>query len=247
MKRANFQQLVKSWSELEEASIPLEPLENRVGTGAPGAAITIRPGRNRWLAEIRELKNERFAFIVPIFIRRNLPGKTIIRDAWIGTSWPDGCIEALEDSAHDHNHPGYYEFPYDTERFPREKVINHRLPCTLARGEIREGLFLAVGSRPPENVKNHDEIEITFHITDQWDGDHVAKIEMRINRRPIRVAPLRASTRSGLLSRRDKLTAPRSMVAPPFEPVEDFGDASTEEQRQALEEVNRAHRENNRP
>jgi hypothetical protein len=247
MRTQNFQQLVTSWTELEQAGIPLEPLENRVGTRESGAALTIRPGRNCWRAEIRELKYDRFAFIVPIFIRRNVPGKTIIRDLWIGTSWLDGCIEALEDSAYDVKHPGYYQFPYETERFPRETVVNHRIPCTLARGEIREGLFLAVGSRPPDTFKDHDKLEIVFHVTDQWDRDHMAKIEMRMNRRPIRVAPLRASTRGGLLSRRDKLTAPRSMVAAPFEPVEDFRDESTEEQRHALEEVNRAHRENTRP
>ena len=208
--------LVEQWGALEAVGIPLEPLENRVGLDArnSGTGLTIRLGRDRWRSEIREVKNGRFAFIVPVFIRRDRPGKTIIRDAWIGTPWPDTCIEALEDPAHEGKHPGYYNFlPYDTERFMREEVLNHRVKCVLARGGIREGLFLAVGSRPPDAFKDRTKIQVTFGVLDQWDCEHTAKLEMRMNRRPVHVAPILPNKRSRL-ARRDELTETDSLVAP---------------------------------
>jgi hypothetical protein len=87
----DFGALMRQWSELEAAGIPLEPLENRVGidTRASGAGLTIRVGRDRSHGEIRELKNGSFAYILPVFVRRNLPGKTIIRDSWIEPPWPE--------------------------------------------------------------------------------------------------------------------------------------------------------------
>jgi hypothetical protein len=88
MANRDVRQLVKDWFDLEAAGVPLEPLENRVGFGSrnSGTGLTVRAGRDRWRGEIRELKNGQFAFIVPVFIRRDRPGKTIILDAWIGTS-----------------------------------------------------------------------------------------------------------------------------------------------------------------
>ncbi|MFZ0522622.1 MAG: hypothetical protein WAN14_17540 [Candidatus Acidiferrales bacterium] len=111
MANRDFAKLVRQWGELDAAGIPLEPPENRVGLDArnSGTGLTIRLGRPRWRSEIRELKNGQFGFIVPVFIRRDRPGKTIILDAWIGTSWPDASIEWLDDPRHEEKHPGYYK------------------------------------------------------------------------------------------------------------------------------------------
>ena len=236
-------ELVKDWNDLEAAGVPLEPLENRIGIDArnSGAGLTVRAGRNRWRSEIRELKNGIFAFILPVFIRRDHPGKTIIRDAWIGTPWPDTCIEALEDPAHQGKHPEYYNFlPYDTERFVREEVLNHRVKCVLARGDIREGLFLAIGSRPPDAFKDRTKIQVTFGVLDQWDCEHTAKLEMRMNRGPVHVAPILPNKRSRLLARRDELTETGSLVAP-REPTGEGRKEVTEAHGGGHEEVDRVH------
>ena len=243
MANQDISKLVNEWSELDAAGIPLEPLENRVGLDArnSGSGLTIRPGRPRWRSEIRELKSGQLAFILPVFIRRDRPGKTIIRDAWIGTPWPDECIEALEDPAREGKHPGYYNFlPYDTERFVREKVLNHRVKCVLARGDIREGLFLAVGSRPPDTFKNHDKIQVTFGILDQWDFEHTVKLEMRMIWGPIQVAAILTNKRSRLLARRDELTETGSLVAP-REPTGKGCEEVTEAHGGGHEEVDRVH------
>jgi hypothetical protein len=143
MTKQDIRKLTRDWSELEAAGIPLESLEHRVGIGArnSGSGLTLRRGRPGWRSEIRELQGGRFGFIVPVFVRRDHPGRTIILDAQVGTSWPDTSIELLEDPAFEEKHPGYYNLPGDSERFPREEVVNHRIiNNTLSRADIRAGL-----------------------------------------------------------------------------------------------------------
>jgi len=192
---------MNQWHALETAGIPLEPLEDRVGVDArsSGSGLTIRRGRDAWRSEIRELKHGRFAYILPIFIRRDHPGKTIIRDSWIEPPWLDTNVEWLEDPRDEGRHPAYYNFPGDTERFAREKVVNHRINCVLSRGNICEGLLLGVGLRPPEAFKNHQQIEITFGILDQWDCEPFAKLQMRMNRLPTRAKQINRSARGAMV------------------------------------------------
>lgn len=143
MTKQDIRKLTRDWSELEAAGIPLESLEHRVGIGArnSGSGLTLRRGRPGWRSEIRELQGGRFGFLVPVFVRRDHPEKTIILDAWVGTSWPDTSIELVEDPAFEEKHPGYYNLPGDSERFPREEVVNHRIiNNSLSRGDIRAGL-----------------------------------------------------------------------------------------------------------
>ena len=217
MKNHDVPRLVTDWNALEAAGVPLEPLENRVGIDMrkSGTGLTIRAGRDRWRSEIRELKNGRFAFILPVFIRRDRPGKTIICDAWIGTSWPDTSIEWLDDPVQEETHPGYFNLPGDTERFLREEVLNYRLiNRTLSRGAIRSGLLLAVGSRPPAIYKDNDLVSITLTVVDQWDCEQKVALQMKMNRRPARAEAIHTSARSPLLSRQDVIVPTRPYVAP---------------------------------
>lgn len=206
MANRDVPQLVTDWNILQAAGVPLEALECRVGIDAEnsGKVLTVRAGRDRWRCEIRELKNGQFAFIVPLFIRRNRPGKTIIMDAWIGPSWPDTSIELLEDPRFEDKHPGYYNLPGDSERFFRDEVLNHRIiNSTLSRGDIRAGLLLAVGSRPPDLYKHHDVVAITVAVVDQWDAEHKVTLKARMYRRSAQTKVVTESTRGPLLSRRD--------------------------------------------
>ena len=210
----DFEALARQWSELEAAGISLEPLENRIGVDArsSGSGLTIRRGRDIWGSEIRELQDGVFAYILPIFIRRDRPGKTIIRDSWIEAPWLGATIEFLEDPRIERKHPEWYNFPRETERYWREKVVNHRINRVLSCGNICEGLVLGLGPNPPEDYKNHQQVEVTFGILDQWDNEPSAKLKMRVNRRPARVKA--RSTRGPLLSRRDVIVPERSLVAP---------------------------------
>jgi hypothetical protein len=214
--------LAQQWRDLEAAGIPLAPLENRVGVDARtlGSGLTIRRGRDAWRSEIRELKNGRFAYILPVFIRRDRPGKTIMRDSWIDAPWPGASIELLEDPKDDGQHPSYYSFPGDSEHFAREKVLNHRVNCVLSCGDIREGLILAIGLRPPDDYKNHQQIEMTFGILDQWDCEPLTKLQMRLNRLATHAKAVTKSARGPLFSRRDVIAPARSLVTLP-EPTEE--------------------------
>jgi hypothetical protein len=217
MANRDVSQLVTEWNVLEAAGVPLEPLNCRVGIDAKNlrTVLTVRAGRDRWRCEIRELNNGQFAFIVPVFIRRNRPGKTIIVDAWIGTSWPDTSIELLEDPAFEEKHPGYYNLPGDSERFFREEVVNHRIiNNTLCRGNICAGLLLAAGLRPPDLYKHRDVVPITLAVVDQWDEVRKVTLQARMNRRPARATAVTGSTRGPLLSRRDVMVSSRPYVAP---------------------------------
>jgi hypothetical protein len=210
----DIRRLAQHWTDLEAASIPLEPPEYRVGLDVRNldAALTITPGRDHWRSEIRELKNGRFAYIVPVFIRRDRPGKTIMREVWIAAPWPD-FIELLADPK-EGPQPAYYSFSDDAESFPRKDVLNHRMHCVLARGDIREGLILGLGLCPPDEFKDEKKVQVTLGILDQWDEELTVKLEMKIRRLPPRAKPVITSTRGPLLSRRDILASSPPLVAP---------------------------------
>jgi hypothetical protein len=247
MANRDFPQLEADWNVLDAAGIPLEPLECRVGIDAKNSrrVLTLRAGRDLWRCEIRELKNGQFAFIAPIFTRRNRPGKTIILDAWIGTSWPDTSIELLEDPAFEEKHPGYYNLPGDTERFLREEVVNHRIiNTTLTRGGICAGLLLAVGSRPPDHYKNHDKVPISITVVDQWDVPRSVTLQARMNRRPARVAAVTRSTRGPLLSHRDVIVPDRGYATPRDSSAES-PEKQAEEYRSIIEDIARFRSEHN--
>jgi hypothetical protein len=214
MPNHDVHQVMQNWIDLEAASIPLEPPEYRIGFDArnSGAELTITPGRDHWRAEIRELKSGRLAYILPIFVRRDRSGKTIVRDAWIAAPWPDS-IELLGDPKAGAK-AAYYAFPDDAEQFSREEVLNHRLNRVLARGDILEGLLLGLGSCPPDGFKDQNKVQVMFGILDQWDDEPTAKLEMKIRRLPPRAKPVITSTRGPLLSRRDTLPSSPPLVAP---------------------------------
>jgi len=219
MARHDFRQLVKEWDELEAAGIPLEPLEYRKGGDKRNseAMLTIRVGRPSGRSRIVELKNNRFAYTLPIFIRRNVPGKTVIRGCWLEPPWCDTNVELLEDSKEEGKHPRWYVFPGDTERFARDEVVNHRMNCILAQGDIREGLLLWLGAPPPETYKHQTEVAVTFGILDQWDVDHTRKLAMCLHRRPAQrsAEAISKPARGHLLSKRDVIIADKRPLRVP--------------------------------
>jgi hypothetical protein len=197
--------IARRWHELEAAGIPLEPLEYRVGidSSRAGRGLTIRGGYGNWKSEIRELKDGRFGYILPLFIRRDCPGKTIIRDIWIATPWPAGIIDLLEDPRDEGKHPRWYTLPGDTHRFFRESVLNHRFCRVLTPGSFCNGVLLGLGYRPPDVYKNHQLIEVTLGILDQWDNEIIRKFSMRLSWLAARPKQLLHGGRGPLLSRRD--------------------------------------------
>jgi hypothetical protein len=241
MANSDIAALARDWSELEAAGIPLEPLEDRVGldTRKRGAGLTIRAGADRWRSEIRELKDGRFGYIMPVFVRRDHPGKTVILDCWISPPWLDTNV-ALVDDPVEGTHPGYYNLPHETERFVREHVLNHRMNCTLSRGEIRDGFLLAVGIRPPEAYANNQLVEVTFGVLDQWDVEHSAKVQMRMHRLPARHKEIYKSARGPLFSRRDVIPDTPSWRLSPAPPKRSLKEEK-EAYRQICEAMERVH------
>ena len=124
--------LAQQWRDLIASGIPLEPPEYRVGIDArsSGGALTIRSGCDAWRSEIRELKNRSFALIVSVFIRRDLPGKTHIREFGIELPWAAG-VDLLEPPTDVRRIGSSYSFPKDTDFFACKEVLNHRLNCVL--------------------------------------------------------------------------------------------------------------------
>lgn len=215
-KIRDFAALAQQWRDLEAAGIPLEPFENRVGIEArsPGRVLTIRTGSHHGRSEIRELWDGRFGYILSVFVRRDLPGKTRIRDSWVSPPWDDPTIEWLEDPKDVGQHPGWYTLPGDTEQFASVEVLNHRINCVLSRGDFREGLLLGVGCvRPPDLYKNYDKVPVTFSLVDQWDWKHSEKLQMRMSRYPARAKEIYKRTTPRLFSRTDIIAARRSSPA----------------------------------
>src|ERR1700720_4567643 len=160
--------LVGDWHELEDAGIPLEPMKNRVGI-KPNAGLTIRQMPTDYNeAVIREIEG-RVAYVMPVFIRRDEPSRTIIRNCKLHVPWDE--VEWLEED--EKRNRGWYAFSRGyppKHEYARDTVLNHRMKCILSLGDIREGLLLAVGKvPPPEMYRDGEIIPIRFSILDQWD------------------------------------------------------------------------------
>jgi len=240
MSIRDFAALAQEWSDLEAAGIPLAPLEDRIGIDARrlGRALTIKGGsEHRGRNEIRELSHGRFGYILSVFVRRDLPGKTIIQDSWICPPWEDPTFEWLADPKDEGKHPGWYTFPGDTEQFARVEVLNHRINCSLSTGDFREGLLLGVGSlQPPITIKNYDKVAVTFTIVDQWDCRHRGEFQMRMSRLPVRAKETYKRRRPSLFSRPDIVAPRRSAISRPV-PAEAISQKDKEAMRRVIEEV----------
>jgi len=189
-----------AWDDLEKAGIPLELPEYRVGLKSD-AGLTIRQMELPYEeCEIRELGDGRVAYVLPVFMRRDRPGKTVVRQITLHAPWDD-LIEWLTEG--EKRNRGWYTFDRNIpQQYARHSVVNHRLRCTLAPGDMREGLLLGVGRvRPPENYRDGEIIPISLSVLDQWDAELSVTFEMRLNR--CRYLAKIARPRGPLLSKRD--------------------------------------------
>jgi hypothetical protein len=191
-----------AWDALEKAGIPLEPPEYRVGLKSD-AGLTIRQMELPYEeSEIRELGDGRVAYVLPVFMRRDRPGKTVVREITLHVPWDDS-IEWLREG--EKRNRGWYTFArHIPQQYARHAVVNHRLRCTLAPGEMREGLLLGVGRvRAPEHYRDGEIIPISLSVLDQWDAELSITVKMRLNR--CRYLANIARPRGPLLSKRDSI------------------------------------------
>ena len=193
--------LVEDWHEIEDADIPLEPQEFRVGV-KPNFGLTIRQMATDYKEEVIHELRHCVAYVLPLFIRRDEPGKTIIRDWTLHVPWDDSIEWLKEDRK---RNAGWYTFSRDVpHQYSRRSVLNHRLECALSCGEIREGLLLGVGKvRPPETYRNGEIIPIRFSILDQWDCEPSVTFQLPLVRGQHRANGIPTSKRGPLLSRPD--------------------------------------------
>jgi len=178
-----FSRLIEDWRELEGAGIPLEPINFRVGLDSRGLLIRHEPHPYED-GYVREIRPGRIAYMVPVFIRRDAPGKIIIRNCALRAPWDD-FIEFLEEDTV--KNAGWYTFSEDTyprkHEYPRNMVLNHHIAGTLSRGDIREGLLLGIGRvSPPEKYRSGDRIPIVLTIVDQWDCELPAVFYLQLVR-----------------------------------------------------------------
>lgn len=195
----------KEWIELQTAGIPLAPHAERVGIDLPdtGEELLIRKSTEYAPIEIRELPSGFFGYILPILIRRDAPGKTILRSVRLSTPGVYTYVEPIDHPMGDRHHPDYYAFPGQAERIPLEYVINDRLRnLTLRRDECIEGLILALGMCPPGNDRK---VPIQVAITDQCDEEHTAVLQVPIRLRRARVQAPVTRPRRDLLSKCDTI------------------------------------------
>ena len=118
-------QLMEGWHELEDADIPLEPLEFRIGT-KPNHGLTIRQMPTDYgEAMIRELKYC-VAYVIPVFIRRDEPGRTIIRDWTLHVPWDDSVDWLVQEKKRNH---GWYTFSYTFSQSAFTTIITRVRRC----------------------------------------------------------------------------------------------------------------------
>jgi hypothetical protein len=211
------ERLVQDWRELEDADVPLEPLEFRVGI-KPNAGLTIRQMPTDYNeAVIREIEG-RVAYVMPVFIRRDEPGRTIIRSCTLHVPWDDSVEWLDEDKKRNR---GWYTFSREyppKHEYARDTVLNHRMKGILSLGDIREGLLLAVGKvRPPEMYRDGEIIPIRFSILDQWDCEPSVTFQLPLVRGRHRGNEIPKSKRGPLFSRPDYIDPVNKRKAPPAE------------------------------
>jgi hypothetical protein len=222
MTNHRFRRLVEGWRELEDAGVPLEPLELRAGSNGHG--LTIRHEPHAYEAGyIREIRLGRIAYMLPVFIRRDGPGQTIIRNCTLQAPWDDS-IEWLEEDRE--KNAGWYTFSEETyprkHEYPRHMVLNHRMAGTLSRGCIREGVLLGVGRAPvPETYGSGDKIPITLKILDQWDCEPSATFNLQLTRCRTLAKETHKSARGPLFSSRDPVVVHNTLRALPAPVTED--------------------------
>jgi hypothetical protein len=173
-------------SSWKDAGVPLEPRKFRVGAKL-NAGLMIRQMPTEYSeAKIRELNDGRVGYVMPVFIRRDEPGKTIVRACTLDVPW-DECVEWLDEDKK--RNRGWYTFSRDyppKHEYARNTVLNHRMKCVLSRGDIREGLLLAVGKvRPPETYRHGEIVPISFSILDQWDCHPSVIFQLPLERNPL--------------------------------------------------------------
>jgi len=208
-----FSRFIEDWRELEGAGIPLEPLNFRVGSDSRGLLIRHEPHPYED-GYVREIRLGRIAYMVPVFIRRDAPGKTIIRNCTLRAPWDD-YIEFLEENTK--KNAGWYTFSEDAyppkHEYPRNMVLNHRITGALSRGDIREGLLLGLGKvPPPEEHHSGDKIPVIVSVVDQWDYESSAVFKLQLMRCENRANEIPKRKRKPLLSCRDVAT-PGKLVA----------------------------------
>lgn len=86
--------LVEDWREIEAADIPLEPMKVRVGANQNAGLTMKQMPTDYGEAMIREFKHC-VAYVMPVFIRRDEPGRTIIRACTLDVPWDDS-VEWLD-------------------------------------------------------------------------------------------------------------------------------------------------------
>jgi hypothetical protein len=212
-----FSRLDEDWRELEDAGIPLEPLVFRVGSDSRGLLIRHEPHPYED-GYVREIRLGRVTYMVPIFIRRDAPGKTIIRDCTLHAPWDD-FIEFLEEDTE--KNAGWYTFSEDTlprkHEYPRNMVLNHRITGTLSRGDIKQGLLLGIGRvSPPETYRSGDKIPIVLSIVDQWDSQPSTTFNLELMRCRNRANEIPNPKRKPLFSCRDVVASGKSIAQSGF-------------------------------
>ena len=198
--------LIEDWHEIEDAGIPLEPVKFRVGTRLNNG-FTIRQIPMPYnQAQIRELNSGRVAYVMPVFIRRDAPGKSIVREWTLHVPW-DESVEWLEEDKR--RNRGWYAFSKEyppKHEYSLDMVLNHRMLCSLSRGDIREGFLLAEGrNRPPETYHDGEIIPIRFCILDQWDCEASVTFKLPLVRDRHRAKEIPRSKREPLFSRPDRI------------------------------------------
>jgi hypothetical protein len=214
-----------AWDALEKAGIPLELPEYRVGLKSDGG-LTIRQMPTDYIeAVIRELKHC-VAYVMPVFIRRDEPGRTIIRDWTLHVPWDDSVDWLVQEKKRNRRWYTFSQNSLHNHHYARKSVLNHCMERVLSRGDIREGLLLAVGKvRPPKTYRNGEIIPIRFSILDQWDYEWSVTFRLPLVRGHLN-NEMPSSKRGPLLSRPDYLV--------PVEELEETGAAKSAKEEKQL-------------
>ena len=135
---------IKAWRELEEASIPLEPEALSAGLER-SYGLTMRHEPYSYdVGYVREIRRCRVAYMVPVFIRRDEPGKTIIRKCTLQSPWDDSIKWLVEDKE---KNAGWYTFSEESyprkDEYPRDMILNHQMIGSLRHGTFERGCFWA--------------------------------------------------------------------------------------------------------
>jgi hypothetical protein len=175
---------------LQEAGCPMP--ENCEGDPMPGLVAVVSKPRITRVYVISGWAE----YVLPVRITNHSYDSLEVQKFECNSYWPTRLIGQPGPRICGPGKPAY-RLPGSGRTFPYESVLNHRTGRSINPGDSMEGILLAFRRQLfPDECLSSRPIPVELSIVDQYDREHVSKIEVTVDR-TVMINPLISSRRQG--------------------------------------------------